>query len=70
MGDQCNFAHDDGQLAITHHSAIPDDEEGPIVWHMLLEDEAIIERHMHPITNPDNDTDNDIYQLDAPAIEW
>ena len=71
FGDQCKFVHADNQLAIAHPSTMPEDDEGGhIVWHMLLEEEDLIERHTHPIPNPDNDIDDAIYQLDAPAIEW
>ena len=70
FGDQCKFAHADDQLAIAHPSTVPDDDEGPIVWHMLLEDDDPADRHMHSIPNPDNGTDNAICRLAAPAIEW
>ena len=70
FGDQRKFAHADDQLAIAHPSTVSDDDEGPIVWHMLLEDEDLTDRHVHSIPNPNNDTDNAIYQLAAPTIKW
>ena len=40
FGDQCKFVHSGDQLAIAHPSTMTDeDEEGHIVWHMLVEDE-------------------------------
>ena len=64
FGDQCKFVHGSDQLAIAHPSIAPEDDEDPIIWHMLLQEEE------PSIPNPDNDIDNAIYQLDAPAIEW